>query len=362
MCYHKSVVQKIDKLIDHYPASFKPIRDDLESIEDRFHVLMKKDDRLNTLVPTDTKEIHSLLTLYSQKDSLPASLTKPELSDLKYCLKALSGFREDGLYRYHENGFDYLPTPIITAGDPENFKLFRWGLIPYYMSDKDKAMVLRTQTLNCISEEMFDKPSFRDAFKNEQRCLIPVTGFYEWRWLDKQGSIKIPYYVTFRDQKPRSIAGLYSRWKDKDTNEYYYSYTVLTTRANTILDYVHNNKKRMPVFIAPEDEKTWLTKGLSKDQVLQMCQPYEDNTMRAYTISKHITTKNILTNTPEVMVPFNYNKAIHEADQFLQRGERQKALAVFKESMSASADVKKVDDQELKLITAEGVKPELEMV
>ena len=85
------------------------------------------------------------------------------------------------------------------------------------MTDREKAMILRTQTLNCISEEMYEKPSFKDAIKNGQRCLIPVTGFFEWRWLDEQGTVKIPYHVTFRDQKVRSMAGLYSRWKDKDT-------------------------------------------------------------------------------------------------------------------------------------------------
>jgi putative SOS response-associated peptidase YedK len=210
---------------------------------------------------------------------------------------------------------------------------------------------LKTQTLNCISEEMYEKPSFRDAAKNEQRCLIPVTGFFEWRWLDEQGTVKIPYYVTFRDQKPRSIAGLYSRWKDKDSGEYYYSYTVLTTRANALMEYVHNNKKRMPVFIAPEDEKEWLTKGLSKEKVLEMCQPYQDTSMRAITISKLLTTKNINTNTPEVLTPFNYNTAIQEASEFLAAGDKKKALEAFKNSVAGEKikleDLQNVAKQEI---------------
>lgn len=321
--------------MSHYSgASFSAVQAELESLKDRFSILMRKDDRLNAVALADTNAINDLLVAYSQKDALPASLTKPELSSLKWYLRTLAGFSDDGFYRYHENGYDYLPAPIITAGDPENFKLFKWGLIPYYVADRDKAMILRAQTLNCISEEMYEKPSFLDAAKNEQRCLIPVTGFFEWRWLDEQGTVKIPYYVTFRDQKARSIAGLYSRWKDKETGEYYYSYTVLTTGANTILDYVHNNKKRMPVFIAPEDEKTWLSKGLSKAQVLEMCQPYQDNAMRAYTISKLLTTRNINTNTPSVIAPVNYNVAIQEANQFLMTGEKKKALEAFKNSVS----------------------------
>ena len=227
MCYHKSEAQKYNELMDHYSASFQSIKEELEYVKERFTILLRKDDRLVSLGLTNSNEINNQLILYSQKDALPGVYTKQDLSEMKWCLKTLSSFKEDGFYRYHENGFDYLPTPIITAGDPENFKLFKWGLIPFYMSEKEKAMILRTQTLNCISEEMYEKPSFKDAIKNGQRCLIPVTGFYEWRWLDEQGTVKIPYYVTFRDQKVRSIAGLYSRWKEKETGEYYYSYTVL---------------------------------------------------------------------------------------------------------------------------------------
>lgn len=330
--------------MDHYSASFESIKDELDLVKERFQILMRKDERLGSLALAESNEINNQLIQYSQKDSLPATLSKQELSELKWSLKTLSSFKDDGFYRYHENGFDYLPTPIVTAGDPQKFKLFKWGLIPYYISDKDKAMILRTQTLNCISEEMYEKPSFRNAIKNGQRCLIPVTGFYEWRWLDEAGTVKIPYYVTFRDQKVRSMAGLYSRWKDKETGEYHYTYTVLTTRANTILEYVHNNKKRMPVFIAPEDEKTWLSKDLTKEQVLALCRPYQDIAMRAYTVSKLLTTKNIITNVPEVMAPLNYNLAIQEANQFLLTGDKKKALEAFKNSVSG--DKIKIGDLE----------------
>jgi putative SOS response-associated peptidase YedK len=352
MCYHKSEAQKFDDLMSHYSASFHSIKDEMNLVKERFQILMKKDARLNEIALSDRDEINNLLILYSQKDSLPVTLTKPELSELKWHLKTLSSFNEDGFFRYHENGYDHLPTPIITAGEPEKFKLFRWGLIPFGMREKDKAMILRTKTLNCISEEMYDdKFSFRSAVKNEQRCLIPVNGFFEWRWLDQEGTVKIPYYVTFRDGKVRSMAGLYSRWEDPETGEFYYSYTVLTTKANTILDYVHNNKKRMPVFIAPEDEKTWLSKGLSKEQVLELCQPYQDSAMRAFTITKMLTTKNINTNTPEVQKPFNYNLAIENANEFLSAGDKRKALEVFKNFVSGEkiklADVENAVNQKI---------------
>jgi hypothetical protein len=161
--------------------------------------------------------------------------------------------------------------------------------------------------------------------------------------------------VTFPDQKVRSIAGLYTRWKDKESGEYYYTYTVLTTRANTILEYVHNNKKRMPVFIAPEDEKSWLSNELTKEQVLDLCQPYQDTAMRAYTISKLLTTKHINTNVPEVITPMNYNSAIREASEHLKSGNKKLALEAFKNSVSGD----KIKIGDLENAASQEILPEL---
>lgn len=283
MCNHKSLVQKYDDLMRHYSASFNSITEDLEPIKQRFSILIARDAK-------------------------PEVYSKEELKELKYLQKVINSFTDTEFKRYHENGFDFLPSPIITAGAPNEFKLFRWGLIPYYMSDCDKAMALRLQTLNCISEGMYDKPSFKDALKNGQRCLIPATGFYEWRWLDEKGKTKIPYYVTSKNRNLFSFAGLYSRWKDKEANQYYYSYTIVTTRANEVMEYVHNNKKRMPVIIPREYEKDWLNKDLSKDDVLALCQPINKDFLGANTISKLITTKEADTNTADVLKLHNYEK------------------------------------------------------
>ena len=69
--------------------------------------------------------------------------------------------------------------------------------------------------------------------------------------------------------------------------------------------------------------------------------------MRPYTISKMLTTRGINLNVPEVRAPFNYNDSIQQANEFLQRGDKKKAIALFKESLNASAEVSKVEDQEL---------------
>jgi putative SOS response-associated peptidase YedK len=203
--------------------------------------------------------------------------------------------------RFHENGFDYLPGPVITAGKPGEIQMFHWGLVPFWVKDLPSATRLKVSTLNCISEEMFEKPSYRDAANEGKRCLIPCSGFFEWRWLDEKGKTKIPYYIRLKDQPIFSIGGLYSRWMNKENGQPYYSYTVLTTTANQMMSTIHNSKKRMPVILPHEYEKDWLNPTLTKEDVLPFCQPIDDALMASHTISKKITSRKDETNVPEIL-------------------------------------------------------------
>jgi putative SOS response-associated peptidase YedK len=209
--------------------------------------------------------------------------------------------------RFHENGFDFHPGPVLTAGKPTELQMFHWGLIPYWVKDMAAAVRLRTSTLNCISEEMFDKPAFRDAAKEGKRCLIPCSGFYEWRWIDEKGKTKVPYYIYVKDQPLFSLAGLYSKWKDRERDSNYFSYTVLTTKANKMMSEIHNSKHRMAVIVPREYEKDWLNPNLTNDDVLALCQPIDDSRLEAHTISRLITTKGADTNVHEVMQRHTYD-------------------------------------------------------
>ena len=211
---------------------------------------------------------------------------------------------------YHENGFDFLPSPIVTAENKGELLPFNWGLIPWWTKGLDAGLKLRVQTLNCISEEMYDKPAFRDSAKEGIRCLIPCSGFFEWRWMDEKGKSKVPYYISMPGQKAFSIAGLYSTFRDRSTEQRFPTYTVLTTRANSMMEKIHNSKKRMPVIIPREYEQDWLNPSLSQDDVLALCQPLNAALMEGHTISKLITNKKEETDVPRVLEPESYAEVI----------------------------------------------------
>ena len=73
---------------------------------------------------------------------------------------------------FFENGFDFKEGPVITQARSKEFQFFHWGLVPWWVKSKAEADQIRLRTLNCISEEAFEKPAFKDSIR-EKRCLSP---------------------------------------------------------------------------------------------------------------------------------------------------------------------------------------------
>ena len=203
---------------------------------------------------------------------------------------------------FYENGFDHKTSLIITA--PGAVGLFSWGLIPWFTKSYEQALMIRNQTLNAISEEMYDKPSFRDSLKANRRCLIPVTGFFEWQWNDLKGKTKQPYFIHVPKQKIFSLAGIWSEWHDKENDKDVYTYSILTCPANSLMEKINNNKKRMPVIIPDQYMNDWLNPNLSKDDVFAFCQPFDQTLMDAYPIDRKIGSTKIRSeekNVPDIL-------------------------------------------------------------
>lgn len=215
---------------------------------------------------------------------------------------------------YHANAYNFPVWPIVTRQEPGKLQLIRWGLIPRWTKTPDDAVEIRTRTINARSETIYEKPSYRTAAQKGQRCLIPVTGFYEWHTI---GSKKFPFYINTTDQKITSIAGLWDEWPDPQTGELIPTYTLLTTDANSLLAAIHNTKKRMPCLLTPEAEHAWLHDDLTEQQALALlADAYPARRMHSYSISKRITSRSEPSDVPEVMQPSTYAELTNHPELF----------------------------------------------
>lgn len=200
------------------------------------------------------------------------------------------------------SGFTHPLLPVLTSELPNEFQLLNWGLIPKWTPNSDLAKQFSNNNLNSKSETIFEKRSFSEPIM-KRRCIIPITGFFEWRDINKT---KYPYYIKLKDEDIFCLGGIYDEWLDRETAEVLNTFSIITTEANSLMAKIHNLKLRMPFILPKEKEKVWLDPTLSEAEIKSLMQPFDANLMTAYTISKRITSRKENPNSAETLEPFNY--------------------------------------------------------
>ncbi len=131
--------------------------------------------------------------------------------------------------------------------------------------------------INARAETVAEKPSFRHSFK-KQRCLVLADGFYEWK---REGKVKQPYYIRFKDHRLFAFAGLWERWEEQEPA--LETCTLITTGPNALMEPIHN---RMPVILLEQAYASWLNPGLNNIVYLSgLLEPYNAEEMEAYPVS-----------------------------------------------------------------------------
>jgi putative SOS response-associated peptidase YedK len=155
--------------------------------------------------------------------------------------------------------FNIAPTQMVPVIRPKALTFARWGLVPHWNSPISE---IPSGYINARIENISNKPSFRDAF-SKYRCLIPVSGYYEWKVIK---GIKQPYFISLRGSKIFSLAGILSCWRNEQGEEFT-TFAVVTTQANEDLSSIH---ERMPVIISSDCYEDWLSlkvKLLTEDKI-----------------------------------------------------------------------------------------------
>lgn len=133
--------------------------------------------------------------------------------------------------------------PFLRQGQADGLDLVvgTWGLIPYWSN----TPVLKYSTCNCRSEEAGAKPTFRDAWRRGQRCIIPALSFDEPCW---ETGKNIWWRFRRLDGQPWGLAGLWNIWVDRSTEEVVESYTMLTVNADAhpIISRMHKPDPKLP--------------------------------------------------------------------------------------------------------------------
>jgi putative SOS response-associated peptidase YedK len=202
---------------------------------------------------------------------------------------------------YFVSGFSFPFLPVIGH---DGLHLYQWGLIPHWARDAAFADDIRAKTLNAKGETVFEKPSFKSSIMS-RRCLLPVSGFFEWR---EAGKLKYPYFIRVRDESLFSMGCICSNWVDRNTGEVRHTFSILTTAANPLMEKIHNLKKRMPLIIDRADESAWVDPKLNAQGIKQLIRPYGEAGMHAHTVSRMLNSPRNERNIPEALEKVVYEE------------------------------------------------------
>lgn len=145
---------------------------------------------------------------------------------------------------------EIFPTNIVLVLSLENSEiepeLYTWG----FPNFRNKGVII-----NARSETAIEKPTFRKSLI-ERRCVIPSTGFFEW----KQDSTKQKYKFNLDGLENLYMAGIWNEFKGEKR------FAILTTAANKSMEDIHN---RMPVILRYDQINSWINNFDAEQNILE---------------------------------------------------------------------------------------------
>ena len=192
------------------------------------------------------------------------------------------GFRE-------ERRYNIAPGQWVIVVRPERNRrtgdVARWGLVPAWSKDPESG----PKPFNARAEGIAEKPTFRGPLRHG-RCLIPASGFYEWK---TEGKTKVPHYICPKGGGIWAFAGLWSSWSSPEGE--LHTCAIITTTPNGVMESIHN---RMPVILSPEDRERWLSTDLTNPAAL--LKPCPDDWMEVFQVGTAIG--NVKNDGPELIL------------------------------------------------------------
>lgn len=143
-------------------------------------------------------------------------------------------------FAYEEEIFPSFQTPLLFKSNQGiEWRLVNFGLIPKWAEDKEVAK----HTYNARNETVMEKPSFSEAFAKCQFGVIPVSEFYESKYINGKPQ---RWAVRRKDGQAFYIAALYEITRLKNGE---------VVRSATMLSMDAHHHEMMKDFHEPRTDK-----------------------------------------------------------------------------------------------------------
>jgi putative SOS response-associated peptidase YedK len=129
-----------------------------------------------------------------------------------------------------------------------------FGLVPSFA----KELAFGRRAYNARTETVATLASFKHAWANGQRCIVPAEAIYEPCY---ESGKPVRHRIFQEGDVPLGIAGIYRRWRDPAGPERW-TFAMLTVNADRhpVFQRMHKpgDEKRMVVILEPAEYDRWL--------------------------------------------------------------------------------------------------------
>jgi len=150
-----------------------------------------------------------------------------------------------------------------------------FGMVPHWADIK-----LARQTYNARIETVAEKPSFRNAWRHKQFCIIPADNFFEPNYATGK---PIRWRISHVAERPFGIAGIWEWRANGPDGLPLISFSMLTVNAteHPLMSQFHKpgEEKRMVVILNPAQYDGWLQGDLMSSE--EVYRPYPADLMIA---------------------------------------------------------------------------------
>jgi putative SOS response-associated peptidase YedK len=195
------------------------------------------------------------------------------------------------LWRPNANVAPGARAPVVTGDEPKVIQFYQFGFRPSWGTSSMMFLNARSEgdqnpendPRYAGAKGIIQKPSFRKAIRG-QRCLVLADAFIEGPFDRK---LSEPYLVYLKGkERPFAMAGIWDSWTDPATQRELFSFAIITTTANEVLQKIRH--PRSPVIIPRDAEAAWLSSETPLSDVTDMLRSWPSESMNAYPISPAI--------------------------------------------------------------------------
>lgn len=174
--------------------------------------------------------------------------------------------------------YNIAPSQVIPVllENAKQIDFSHWGFLPPWTKHDEENP---KGYINARIETIMEKPAFKNAFL-QRRCLIPVSGYYEWAVFGKK---KQPYFFQQKSKTMMAFAGIWSVWQGKQAA--IHSCAILTKSTQGDLQKIH---ERMPI-IVPQSKYHEYLSSHSEPAAIKTFIEKNETTLDYYAVSSFVS-------------------------------------------------------------------------